>query len=54
MWHKIIKLQRKAIHMIRLSKYNAHTEPIFRSLKFLKESDILPIQEKFFLINLLY
>ena len=30
----IIKLKKKAIRMINLSKYNAHTEPILKSLKF--------------------
>ncbi len=37
-------LQKKAIRIISLSKYNAHTEPIFKHLKLLKVSDILKLQ----------
>ncbi len=42
---RIIKLQKKAIRTISLSKYNAHTEPIFKTLKLLKVKDILTLQE---------
>ena len=46
---RITKLQKKAVRIISLSKYNAHTEPIFKELKLLKVSDILKLQElKFF------
>ncbi len=46
---RIIKLQKKAVRIISLSKYNAHTEPIFKQLKLLKVPDILKVQElKFF------
>ena len=38
-----MKLQKKVMCMINLSKYNAHTDPIL-SIKFLKVSDILQIQ----------
>ena len=37
-------LQKKAIRVISLSKYNAHTEPIFKQLKLLKICDILKLQ----------
>ena len=42
---RIAKLQKKAIRIISLSKYNAHTEPLFKSLNLLKISDILKMQE---------
>ncbi len=35
--HKQLKhLQKKAIQIISLSKYNAHTEPLFKTLKLVK------------------
>ena len=42
---RVIKLQKKAVRILSLSKYNAHTEPIFESLKLLKVKDILKLQE---------
>ena len=42
---RINKLQKKAIRIVSLSKYNAHTEPIFKRLQLLKVADILKIQE---------
>ena len=42
---RIIKLQKKAVRIISLSKYNAHTEPIFKMLQLLKVTDILRQQE---------
>ncbi len=42
---RITKLQKKAIRIISTSKYNAHTEPIFKSLNLLKVKDILKLQE---------
>ena len=42
---RIDKLQKKAIRLINLRKYNTHTEPILKSLKLLKVSDILHILE---------
>ncbi len=41
----ISKLQKKSIRILSLSKYNAHTEPIFKELKLLKVKDILWLQE---------
>ena len=38
---RILKIQKKAVRSITLSKYNAHTEPIFKTLKLLKINDIL-------------
>ena len=37
---RIFKLQKKAIRMISLAKYNAHTEPLFKTLNLLKINDI--------------
>lgn len=46
---RVIKLQKKAVRILSLSKYNAHTEPIFKDLKLLKVKDILKLQQlKFF------
>ena len=42
---RIVKLQKKAVRIISLSKYNAHTEPIFKNLRLLKVNDILKQQE---------
>ncbi len=42
---RLIKLQKKVIQILNLSKYNAHTEPIFKELKLLKVKDILKLQE---------
>ncbi len=41
---RIEKLQKKAVRIISLSKYNAHTEPILKHLKLLKVGDILKLQ----------
>jgi hypothetical protein len=41
---RIVKLQKRAIRILSLSKYNAHTEPIFKALKLLKINDILKLQ----------
>ena len=37
---KNFKLQKKAIRLISLAKYNAHTEPLFKTLSLLKINDI--------------
>ena len=47
-------IQKRAIRIIAASKYNAHTEPLFKQLNLLKASDICKLQElKFYhkLIN---
>ena len=41
---KILKIHKKAVRSITLSKYNAHTEPIFKTLKLLKINDIFRCQ----------
>lgn len=37
---RIFKLQKRAVRVISLNKYNAHTEPIFKELELLKIEDI--------------
>ena len=37
---KLFKLQKKAIRNVSNSKYNSHTDPLFKSLGFLKLEDI--------------
>ena len=41
---RIFLLQKKAVRIVNLSSYRAHTEPIFKTLKLLKVEDILKIQ----------
>ncbi len=42
---RILKLQKRIVKIISLSKYNAHTEKIFKTLKQLKVNEILKLQE---------
>ncbi len=46
----IFKLQKNSIRIVSISKYNAHTEPIFKKLKLLKRENILKLQDFFFFI----
>ena len=41
---RIFKLQKRAVRLILCSKYNAHTEPLFKSLNLLKVEDIFKIK----------
>lgn len=41
----IVKLQKKAVRIIANTKYNAHTEPLFKNLNLLKIHDICSLQE---------
>ena len=41
--NRIIKLQKRAIRVITRSKFNAHTDPFFKTLNLLKYNDILEI-----------
>ncbi len=49
-WHgattliEYINYQKKILHIICMSKYDARTEPLFKSLNLLKVSDILQLQ----------
>lgn len=42
--HRITKLQKRAIRTLTNSKYNAHTEPLFKEHKLLKVSDIFNLK----------
>ena len=42
---RMTTIQKRAIMLINLSKYNAHTEPIFKQFKLLKVNHILQMQE---------
>ena len=42
---RLFKLQKKSIRIISNSKYNAHTEPLFKRLKLLKIEHILKVNE---------
>ena len=52
--NRIIKLQKKAIRLLNLSKYNAHTEPIFKSLNTLKLNDIFCLNQLKFYYKLIH
>ena len=43
--HRLQKLQKRAIRIITLSKYNDHTAPLFKKLNLLTIKDILALQE---------
>ena len=43
--HRIFILQKKAITIIYISKYNVHRDPIFKKLKFVKLNDINKLQQ---------
>ena len=42
---RILKLQTKTVISITLSKYNSHSDPIFKRLDFLKVDDLLKLQQ---------
>ena len=44
MW-KLIKIQKRAIRILNNSKYNSHTEPLFKKNNLLKLPDILKLNE---------
>ena len=47
--NRLFKLQKRALRIMTNSKYNAHTEPLFKDLKLLKLDGIFDIQcMKFF------
>ena len=39
-WERVAKLQKRALRIVTNSKYNAHTEPLFKCLNLLKINDI--------------
>ena len=42
---RLIKIQKKAVRIIRLSGYSSHSEPLFKQLNMLKREDKLRLQE---------
>ncbi len=42
---KVFKLLNKIVRILSLSKYNAHTDALFKELKLRKVNDILKLQE---------
>ena len=43
-WEHISKLQKRALHIMINSRYNAHTEPHFKKLTLLKVNDLFDVQ----------
>ena len=43
-WNKILKLQKRALRIMTISKYNAHSDPLFKELEMMKVSDIFDVQ----------
>ena len=43
-WNRIFKLQKRARRIMTNSKYNAHTEPLFKELEMLKVKNIFDVQ----------
>ena len=43
-WDRISKLQKRALRIMTNSKYNAHTDPLFKQLHLLKVKDIFDVQ----------
>ena len=50
----IAQAQKKAIRLITRSRYNAHTDPLFKKLNILKVSDLLTVQEWKFYYKLVH
>ena len=42
---RITKLQKRAIRIISLAKYNAHTEPLFKKMKILQVNDLFKLNQ---------
>ena len=42
---RLNKIQKKAIRIITLNRYNSHTEPLFKQLNMLKIEDLLKLQQ---------
>ena len=43
-WDRISKLQNRALRIMTIIRYNAHTEPLFKQLHLLKVNDIFENQ----------
>ena len=53
-YKRIFKLQKRVMRIITCSKYNAHSEPLFKELKLLKLEDIRKLQELQFYYKLVH
>ena len=42
---RLIKIQKEALRVVNLSKYNAHCDPLFKRFNILKLPDLLKLQE---------
>ena len=51
---RIIKLQKRTIRLLNVSKYNAHTDHLFKKFKLLKVKDILKVQGLKFYYKLIH
>ena len=51
---RIIKLQKRTIRVLNVSKYNAHTDPLFKQIKLLNVKDILKVQGLQFYYKLIH
>jgi len=49
--NRLFKLQKKSVRIILNSKYNAHTNPLFKKLQLLKVMDLCALQEFKFMYN---
>ena len=50
----ILSMQKQAVRNIVNSKYNSHTDPLFKSLEILKFSDLIEYNSATFIFNLAY
>ena len=53
-YKRIFKLQKRVMRIITCSKYNAHSEPLFKELKLLNLDDIRKLQELKFYYKLVH
>ena len=53
-YKRMFKLQKRVMRIITCSKYNAHSEPLFKELKLLKLEDIRKLQELKFYYKLVH
>ena len=52
--NRLFKIQKNAVRKLSLAKYNAHTDPLFKSLNILKINDIYTLCQLKFYFNLLH
>ena len=51
---KVYRLQKKAIRLITKSRYNAHTDPLFKQMNIIKVADMLTVEEWKFYYKLVH